>query len=282
MEDIDQWLETLRSGQCITETQLRVLCEKVKEILVEEPNLQYVQTPVTICGDIHGQFHDLMELFKVGGDISTTNYLFMVRSELSVGRLRGQRFLLNRNLRTPPVSKTQVPFENHNPQRQPRVQANHQRNSPANLGIRILRRSVAQVREREPVEVLHRGVRLFGNCGCGGWKDFLRARWTVPRSQTGRPNRPHRPSCRNPPRWSFLRFDVVGPRGHRDLGNEWKRRRLAVRLPRGQRVQLPQRLPIDLEVAPAGAGGVQVPLRQEFDHSLVGSQLLLQVAPLYR
>lgn len=32
---------------------------------------------MTICGDIHGQFYDLKELFKVGGDCPKVNYLFM-------------------------------------------------------------------------------------------------------------------------------------------------------------------------------------------------------------
>ncbi|KAM2156440.1 hypothetical protein EV1_039810 [Malus domestica] len=34
---------------------------------MEESNVQPVKSPLTICGDIHGQFHDLAELFLIGG-----------------------------------------------------------------------------------------------------------------------------------------------------------------------------------------------------------------------
>ena len=50
---------------------------QAKEILQEESNVQPVRAPVTICGDIHGQFYDLAELFRIGGSCPETNYLFM-------------------------------------------------------------------------------------------------------------------------------------------------------------------------------------------------------------
>jgi hypothetical protein len=39
---------------------------QAREILVEESNVQPVRVPVVVCGDVHGQFHDLMELFRIG------------------------------------------------------------------------------------------------------------------------------------------------------------------------------------------------------------------------
>ncbi|CAK43165.1 uncharacterized protein An18g02350 [Aspergillus niger] len=67
----------LRACRLIPEAQVRELCYKARELLIEEGNVVCVDAPVTICGDIHGQFHDLMELFRVGGDVPDTNYLFM-------------------------------------------------------------------------------------------------------------------------------------------------------------------------------------------------------------
>lgn len=49
------------------------LIEKAREIMAEESNVQPVKAPVTICGDVHGQFHDLIELFRIGGWIPDTN-----------------------------------------------------------------------------------------------------------------------------------------------------------------------------------------------------------------
>ncbi|MCJ1417233.1 hypothetical protein MMC32_003575 [Xylographa parallela] len=77
MSDLDQAISELRACRTIPESQVRELCYKARELLIEEGNVVQVDAPVTICGDIHGQFHDLMELFRVGGDVPETNYLFM-------------------------------------------------------------------------------------------------------------------------------------------------------------------------------------------------------------
>jgi len=75
--DIDKYLSRLSDCKPLSETEVKLLCNKAREILVEESNVQSVRCPVTVCGDIHGQFHDLMELFRIGGKCPDTNYLFM-------------------------------------------------------------------------------------------------------------------------------------------------------------------------------------------------------------
>ncbi|GJX32532.1 phytochrome-associated serine/threonine-protein phosphatase-like protein, partial [Tanacetum coccineum] len=49
----------------------------VKDILIEESNVQPLNSPVTVCSDIHGHVHDLMKLFQTRGHVPDTNYIFM-------------------------------------------------------------------------------------------------------------------------------------------------------------------------------------------------------------
>lgn len=50
---------------------------------MHESNVVHIQAPVTVVGDIHGQFFDLIEIFKIGGYCPDTNYLFLGESRSS-------------------------------------------------------------------------------------------------------------------------------------------------------------------------------------------------------
>ena len=75
--DLDEQIESLLNGNILSESQVKSLTSNVKEIFVQESNVIRIASPITICGDIHGQFYDLKELLKVGGMCPETNYLFM-------------------------------------------------------------------------------------------------------------------------------------------------------------------------------------------------------------
>ena len=61
----------------LTKEHVMFIIDKAGEQLAGEPNCVQVPIPANICGDIHGQYYDLMKLFKVGGPIDENYYLFM-------------------------------------------------------------------------------------------------------------------------------------------------------------------------------------------------------------
>lgn len=77
MAQVDNWIAQIKACKYLEERVVRSLCNLVKELLFEQSNVHETQTPITICGDIHGQFFDVLELFKVGGDLPQNRYIFI-------------------------------------------------------------------------------------------------------------------------------------------------------------------------------------------------------------
>jgi serine/threonine-protein phosphatase 2A catalytic subunit len=72
--EVQKWLDEWKD---LAEDDIVDLCEQTKEVLSREQTVASVQTPVTVCGDIHGQIYDLLELFAVAGAPPYSRLLFM-------------------------------------------------------------------------------------------------------------------------------------------------------------------------------------------------------------
>jgi len=61
----------------IAEGQQKALCTAVREVFMSQGSLLELEAPLKICGDVHGQFHDLLRLFEYGGFPPESNYIFL-------------------------------------------------------------------------------------------------------------------------------------------------------------------------------------------------------------
>jgi serine/threonine-protein phosphatase 2A catalytic subunit len=77
MARVDEIIKKIEDGGFPSLDDISYINQTARELFSGLPNVIHVNPPVTICGDIHGQYIDLVELFKIGGRIPLTNYLFM-------------------------------------------------------------------------------------------------------------------------------------------------------------------------------------------------------------
>lgn len=83
--DIRNFIENLLSAQkykaekevVMKEEDIVQVCIMARKIFIKEPVTLSLKSPLNICGDIHGQYYDLLRLFSMGGFPPSTNYLFL-------------------------------------------------------------------------------------------------------------------------------------------------------------------------------------------------------------
>ncbi|KAJ6244415.1 serine/threonine-protein phosphatase [Anaeramoeba flamelloides] len=61
----------------LKEHEVKRIVLEARQIFLSQPMLLELHAPIKICGDIHGQFHDLLRLFDQGGFPPLSNYLFL-------------------------------------------------------------------------------------------------------------------------------------------------------------------------------------------------------------
>jgi serine/threonine-protein phosphatase PP1 catalytic subunit len=62
---------------CLDNTEILSICSAARNLFLSQPVLLELNAPIHIVGDIHGQYTDLLRIFEMSGDPSTSNYLFL-------------------------------------------------------------------------------------------------------------------------------------------------------------------------------------------------------------
>lgn len=81
-ECINRLIEVGTSGKvtksiCFRNSEIVAICKAVLDVFMSQPTLIELNPPVKVMGDIHGQYHDLIRLFEMGGFPPDSNYLLL-------------------------------------------------------------------------------------------------------------------------------------------------------------------------------------------------------------
>ena len=75
--DIDKYIAKALKCELLDKLAIRIITQKAIQLLMREENVRHISAPISVVGDLHGQFYDLIELFKVGGLPPDTSYIFL-------------------------------------------------------------------------------------------------------------------------------------------------------------------------------------------------------------
>eukprot|EP00477_Mikrocytos_mackini_P001234 GAHX01001320.1.p1 GENE.GAHX01001320.1~~GAHX01001320.1.p1 ORF type:complete len:403 (-),score=49.46 GAHX01001320.1:15-1223(-) len=75
--DILQIRDKLVNNTGIDHAEVELICDLCEPLFRSQSNIIQLATPVQIVGDIHGQFDDLLEIFKISGFPPYSSYLFL-------------------------------------------------------------------------------------------------------------------------------------------------------------------------------------------------------------
>lgn len=75
--DLNILIEHLNLEGILSQELLLEIIKRAAELFESEPNLLKLNDPITVVGDIHGQYYDLVKLLEVGGTPGDTQYVFL-------------------------------------------------------------------------------------------------------------------------------------------------------------------------------------------------------------
>ena len=73
----NEQIKLVTENKLLSKDELKYLCIKSMEIFMQESSFLELTAPIIICGDIHGQYRDLIRLFDFGGSPQKKQYLFL-------------------------------------------------------------------------------------------------------------------------------------------------------------------------------------------------------------
>ena len=75
--NLEELIQKIEKNEVLPIKEFDIIFKKAKEILNKRENIAILKSPITICGCINAHFDELKDIFKICGEASNTQYLFL-------------------------------------------------------------------------------------------------------------------------------------------------------------------------------------------------------------